>query len=215
MQLRDEAVEALTALSHFYYKNSERTAKNDRILEKYLIESRNDIREFERMGFVSAIGALPNCILTLRTDEVLKILMSHSLAPVARHEFFAGDASVRPESSNVNNWAEARRDSVKALINAVLSIGFDGIDDTTTDRISQCFLKALQEYTVDDRGDIGAWVREAAMDALYKFITTIPNEQLDDGKVHAVVAGLIQQAVEKINRTRAIAGKLFCRLVYQ
>lgn len=30
-----------------------------------------------------------------------------------------------------------------------------------------CYLLALKEYTIDSRGDIGAWVREAAMNGLH------------------------------------------------
>jgi len=30
-----------------------------------------------------------------------------------------------------------------------------------------CYLLALKEYTIDSRGDIGAWVREAAMIGLH------------------------------------------------
>lgn len=30
-------------------------------------------------------------------------------------------------------------------------------------KIINCYLKAMDEYTLDNRGDIGAWVREAAM----------------------------------------------------
>jgi hypothetical protein len=34
------------------------------------------------------------------------------------------------------------------------------------DHIYGCFLEGLTEYTMDTRGDIGAWVREAAMTGL-------------------------------------------------
>lgn len=30
-------------------------------------------------------------------------------------------------------------------------------------KILNCLLESLNEYTLDNRGDIGAWVREAAM----------------------------------------------------
>lgn len=30
-------------------------------------------------------------------------------------------------------------------------------------KVIDCYLKAMDEYTLDNRGDIGAWVREAAM----------------------------------------------------
>lgn len=118
--------------------------------------------------------------------------------------------------------AEARKESVKALANVVLAIGFteiDGMvlkeDEKAVDTIFRSLFLALNEYTIDNRGDIGAWVREASMNALYKLTVTMPQELLDEGKVHAVVSGLLQQAVEKIDRTRALAGKLFCKIIYK
>lgn len=36
-----------------------------------------------------------------------------------------------------------------------------------------CYLLALKEYTIDSRGDIGAWVREAAMTGLHVKISSI------------------------------------------
>lgn len=111
---------------------------------------------------------------------------------------------------------------MKALANVILAIGFTEInemilkeDEKAIDTIFHSLFLALNEYTVDNRGDIGAWVREASMNALYKLTITIPHELLDEAKVHAVVCGLLQQAVEKIDRTRALAGKLFCKIIYK
>lgn len=36
-------------------------------------------------------------------------------------------------------------------------------DKKYVSKILNCLLEALNEYTLDNRGDIGAWVREAAM----------------------------------------------------
>lgn len=111
---------------------------------------------------------------------------------------------------------------MKALANVILTIGFTQIsemilkeDEKAIDTIFRSLFLALNEYTIDNRGDIGAWVREASMNALYKLTVTMPQELLDEAKVHSVVCGLLQQAVEKIDRTRALAGKLFCKIIYK
>jgi tubulin-specific chaperone D len=91
---------------------------------------------------------------------------------------------------------------------------FFGNKNHLTD-ISSCLLNALKEYTLDNRGDIGAWVRETAMNALFVLITNCPHDLLDPTTVHEVMIGLAQQSVEKIDRTRGLAGKLFCNLVHQ
>lgn len=171
------------------------------------------------MGYVSAVGVLPAFILKLNTKAVLLALVSHSLTPADRQRFLHEDV---PDVNNVANWAEARKESVKALTNVILSIGIDEIakmtlleDGKALDTLFNTMFLALNEYTIDNRGDIGAWVREAAMNGLYKLIVTMPHELLDEKLVHAVVSGLLQQSVEKIDRTRALAGKLFCKIIYK
>lgn len=221
--IREAAIVALHELCRAYYVCPERVTSNAQLLNTYLKESREDLWEFVRMGYVSAIGVLPAFILQPNLREVLFTLMAHSLTPAERRKFFVGTNEQRNESPTLENWAEARRDSVKALVNVVQAASYESIaslepfdgNDTMLDRVFQCLFSALQEYTVDNRGDIGAWVREAAMNALFKLITTIPHDSLDPSKVHAVVTGLVQQAVEKIDRTRALAGKLFCNLIFQ
>lgn len=216
--IRDAAVAALSELCKSYYNDPNSVDKNQQLLNKYLTASKEELWEFVRMGYVSAIGALPDFMMKLQPKEVLLVLMSHLLTPVDCKMYMHIEAR---DVNNVSNWAEARKESVKAFANAILSIGFNDIqemvllDGKALDKIFGCLFLALNEYTIDNRGDIGAWVREAAMNALYKLIVTIPQEYLDEQKVHAVISGLLQQAVEKIDRTRALAGKLFCKIVYK
>lgn len=219
-QIRDAAVAALSELCKSYYNDPNGTDKNTQLLEKYLAGSIEESWEFVRMGYVSAIGALPDFILKLKLKDVLLTLIAHSLTPSDRQIFLHQEAPA--DTANVSNWAEARKESVKALVSVVQSVGFNEIvdlaligDKNAIDTIFDCLLLALNEYTIDNRGDIGAWVREAAMNALYKLTVTIPQVYLDERKVQAVINGFLQQAVEKIDRTRALAGKLFCKVVYK
>lgn len=217
--IREAAVAALGELCKSYYNDLNSTDKNEQLLEKYLTASKEELWEFIRMGYVSAIGALPDFILKLKSKEVLIVMISHSLTPVDCQMFLQSESPC--EGSGVANWAEARKESVKALANVIQSIGFNEISQMTIldgkalDKIFGCLFLALNEYTIDNRGDIGAWVREAAMNALYKLTVSLPQEHLDEDKVHAVVSGLLQQSVEKIDRTRALAGKLFCKIIYK
>lgn len=176
------------------------------------------------MGCVSALGALPRFMLAPCLKKVVHMLIKQSL-------------KLRTDQSQLTNcWAESRRDAVKAISNVVATFGF--ADDgclAMLEEVFACFLKALLEYTIDDRGDIGAWVREAAMNggyiilfvcvffynnfffhlALYTLVTSCPIEFLQPETVHDVMVGFAQQAVEIIDRTRGLAGSLFCKLVYQ
>lgn len=217
--IRDAAVAAISELCQTYYADPNSIDRNNQLLEKYLIASKEESWEFVRMGYVSAIGVLPEFILKLQSKEVLLALISHSLTSADRQIFLHEEIQ---DHNSVANWAEARKESVKALANVVLSLGLNKVskmilkeDVKALDTIFRCLFLALNEYTIDNRGDIGAWVREASMNALYKLTVTMPQELLDEAKVHTVVCGLLQQAVEKIDRTRALAGKLFCKIIYQ
>lgn len=216
--IRDVAVAALSELCKAYYGARE-NEKNQTILNTYLAKASEELWEFERMGAVAAIGVLPLFMIETRLEEVLTALITHSLTPAFQSTFLGHSSQL---SNNVTNWSEGRREAVKALSNLVQTIGFKRIaslqilnGQNCLNKIFECFLLALEEYTIDNRGDIGAWVREAAMNALYKFIVAAPHEYLDETKVLSIVRGLLQQAVEKIDRTRALAGKLFCKIIFQ
>lgn len=217
--IRDAAVAAVPELCNSYYADPNLDEINTQLLLKYLEASRQESWEFVRMGYVSAIGVLPKFILKLKAKEILLALISHSLTSADRQLFLHEEIQ---DVNTVANWAEARKESVKALANVIISIGISEIaemqlmeGEKALDTIFHCLFLALNEYTIDNRGDIGAWVREAAMNALYKLIVAMPKELLDEKIVHDVVSGLLQQAVEKIDRTRALAGKLFCKIIYK
>lgn len=219
--IREAAIIALKELAEAYYINPERQSQNNEVLQNYINGSREDLWEFVRMGYVSAIGALPKFIIKPRLKEVFTTLMINLLTPADRKQVLSPEEIQTIEnSSNELSWSEARRDSVKALSNVFKTIGFNGQDEwfkneATLDKVFKCLLLALQEYTIDNRGDIGAWVREAAMNALFKLIVACPKNLLKPETVHAIAAGFVQQAVEKIDRTRALAGRLFCKLIYR
>lgn len=217
--IRDAAVAALSELCQNYYVNTESIDKNGQLLNKYLAASKEESWEFVRMGFVSAIGAFPGFILKLQLKEILFTLITHSLCPADRQLFLHEKVQ---DFNIVAKWAEARKESVKALSNVVISVGFHEIgqivlmeDKKAIDTIFNCLFLALNEYTIDNRGDIGAWVREASMNALYKLTVTMPKELFDENKVLTLIGELLKQSVEKIDRTRALAGKLFCKIIYK
>lgn len=81
----------------------------------------------------------------------------------------------------------------------------------------EVFYKALDDYEVDRRGDVGSWVREESMLALGKFIRhaleTQDNQLLEVlGATQAAfyerfVGAILQQLAEKIDKVREVAGR--------
>lgn len=214
-QIRDGAITALTYMCNSYYNIPTRTDQNIAIVQFYLKGCLNNLEEWVRMGYLSALGGLPKFMLKLKFEDILAILKRQSSIP---NFHSAPEGNI--ENVIVMNWSEARRDSIKALSRVVQTVGFDGssglsmTDSNYLDQVFHCFLKGLDEYTTDNRGDIGAWVREASVNALHSLLTSCPHKHLKPDIVHRVMIGLVRQAVEKIDRTRGLAGKLFGSLVH-
>ena len=96
-------------------------------------------------------------------------------------------------------------------------------------QVMESLFEALDDYAVDNRGDVGSWVREAAIVGLEecvvllcKSMTTgrnllteeIQEVTFDSNLAVRVVGSLVKQALEKINRVRDIAGKTIQKILY-
>jgi len=82
------------------------------------------------------------------------------------------------------------------------------------EKMARALLKALCDYATDNRGDIGSWVREAAMESLYTLLILMAtNKLLSTQLAHLVVQGVCKQWMEKINKIRGAAGTILQKMV--
>lgn len=206
--IRERAVEALANLCDSYYSNSDRVEANCTLIDKYLKELDNaKYNEDERMGYALAIGSLPKFMLKPKLEKIIKELC---------------EKSIFPEDSNPNLaitfFSASRRDCIKSLSRIVNTIGFEE-DDGNDIRVYleflfNAFLKGLDEYVIDKHGDIGSWVREAAMTALYNLIIKCPKNLLQAQIINSAMLGLFKQGCEKIDKIRSISGKILSQLIH-
>jgi len=169
----------------------------DKVVDSYLVHITG--AEVQRKGFSAALGALPAHILEGKEEEVI-------LGLIAACKISEGTEA----------WAEARREAVKALA-MVAATTMKKLDPRLVPHLYDCFLHSLEDYTIDRRGDTGAWVREAAMSALETLtlaLLTQGSDKVPASIVTQVMPCLVQQAVEKIARTRGHAGKAFHTLLH-
>ncbi|XP_037025535.1 tubulin-specific chaperone D [Bradysia coprophila] len=215
LQIREAGIAALGALCDTYYSKDQFVKSNDDLVAYYLKGCENDLEENIRMGYVLALGAFPKFMIRSNFDKIIATLMKQTLTPTLQSSVLAKD-NRQTENALTANWAESRRDSIKALGNVIETVGFDEnvVTSDVLDKVFECLFLGLQEYTIDDRGDIGAWVRESAMNVLYTLLTICPNDLLKPQIVRNIMLGLAQQAVESIDRTRGLAGNLFCKIVH-
>lgn len=155
--------------------------------------------EVVRKGFCSALGELPASFVKGKEEEVI-----HALIKASRI------------TEGTEKWAEARRDAVKALSSLVVTcLGW--LNPDLIPHVYDCFLLSLEDYTLDRRGDTGAWVREAAMagvEAISLALLANGASRLQPSLISQIMPYLVQQANEKIARTRGLAGKVFSSLLW-
>lgn len=157
--IQNAAVEALKHFVPAYLLNAEDKIVND-FVSKYL-EQLRDSNVAARRGSALAIGVLPLKFLATRWNVVLPKLCS------------ACAIEDNPEERD----AEARVSAVKGLISVcetiTSSVECSEVEDISLfyfikSEVMQCLFRALDDYSVDNRGDVGSWVREAAMDGLQR-----------------------------------------------
>uniref|UniRef100_A0A8H8CLD5 Tubulin-folding cofactor D C-terminal domain-containing protein n=1 Tax=Psilocybe cubensis TaxID=181762 RepID=A0A8H8CLD5_PSICU len=83
-------------------------------------------------------------------------------------------------------------------------------------------LAGLDDYTLDERGDVGSWVRIACIQGLTRIAEllfgvagSLPDFEsyFAPGKYHAVATGLLKQGVERLDNVRQTAGTSIVRLL--
>ncbi|KAL6573688.1 hypothetical protein OROHE_002147 [Orobanche hederae] len=230
-QIQGAAVKALKHFVRAYLVNADITSK--------FLEDLTDPNVAVRRGSALAIGVLPGKFLATRWKDVLLKLCSSCAIEVN-----PGDRD-----------AEARANAVKGLVSVCETLTHEkeqsriqSMEDNLSlfllikHEVMETLLKALDDYSVDNRGDVGSWVREAAMDGLERCtyilckqdyvgltersehvdyvleLSTADSSQLhllfDANLATRVVGGICKQAVEKMDKLRETAAKILHRLLY-
>ncbi|XP_047156873.1 tubulin-folding cofactor D [Vigna umbellata] len=162
-QIQNAAVKGLKHFICSYMHGSDNKGTND-VTTKYL-SMLPDPNVAVRRGSALALGVLPYKLLANQWRNVLLKLCG----------------SCKIEENPEDRDAEARVNAVKGLT-LVCETLIDGREDTATSFVEDDFslfiliknevmtslFKALDDYSVDNRGDVGSWVREAALDGLEK-----------------------------------------------
>uniref|UniRef100_A0A8C2UBM6 Tubulin-specific chaperone D n=1 Tax=Coturnix japonica TaxID=93934 RepID=A0A8C2UBM6_COTJA len=200
---------ALSALCNEYYINENGEADpalQDELVTQYISELQST-EQMIRCGFSLALGALPRFLLKGRLQQVLEGLRKVTL--------------ITPKDVS---FAESRRDALIAIAEICQTVGIKGEGSQEEyickDNVTQIYatlLNCVTDYTTDSRGDVGGWVREAAMTSLMKVtLLLVQNEaELINANIcKQIMCWLAQQSAEKIDKFRAHAGSVFLTLLH-
>ncbi|XP_046614591.1 tubulin-specific chaperone D [Neodiprion virginianus] len=201
--IRLKAAEAHSDFFTEYYTSAHMSpdARNV-IVDRYLDNLRSN-NQINRMGFAQAIGYYPLFILRERAKDTIQALIK--CTHITEH---------------TSKWAESRKEAFHSLTMVCQTLGIKELNvwKPYMQELYDCYLLALGEYTMDSRGDIGAWVREAAMAGLQLLTNLVSHAKLtsvlNEKVMGQVIGGVAQQAVERIDRIRAQAGAVFSGLIH-
>ncbi|XP_040918865.1 tubulin-specific chaperone D isoform X1 [Toxotes jaculatrix] len=202
-------VSALSALCEEYYQAQAGQADSQmqEVLVSQYIEGLKSPQMLTRCGSALALGCLPRFMVHGKLKQI-----------------FEGLQQMCTVSQKEGNFTEARRDAVRAIAQVCVkaSVCAHGSPDSAlcsenVDKVYGTLLESMNDYTTDSRGDVGAWVREAAMTSLMDVTMLVAGsapEILSADLLKCMMCCLAQQAAEKIDRYRAHAGNIFLRLLH-
>uniref|UniRef100_A0A665URZ8 Tubulin-specific chaperone D n=1 Tax=Echeneis naucrates TaxID=173247 RepID=A0A665URZ8_ECHNA len=203
------AISALSALCEEYYKTQTGQADSQMqdVLVSQYIEGLESPKTLTRCGAALALGCLPRFMIHGKVKQI-----------------FEGLQQMCSISQKEGSFIEARRDAIRAIAQVCVTAGVcaHGSPDSIlcSENIAKVYgtlLESMNDYTTDSRGDVGAWVREAAMTSLMDVTMLVAAgapEILSPDLATRMMCCLAQQAAEKIDRYRAHAGNIFLRLLH-
>ncbi|XP_063077112.1 tubulin-specific chaperone D [Engraulis encrasicolus] len=207
--IKEAAVSALASLCNEYYQVEPGVADThmQELLVSQYTEALRSTEVLTRCGCALALGSLPSFIMQGKLQQVRAGL----------------DLACTISQKDVG-FTEGRRDAVTALAQVCETVGVDA--EGSPDRVLcgenvplvySTLLDCMRDYSTDSRGDVGAWVREAAMTSLMKvtlLIAASAPQLLSPDIVRQMMCSVSQQAAEKIDRYRAHAGSVFLSLLH-
>jgi hypothetical protein len=72
--------------------------------------------------------------------------------------------------------AETRKFAIRSLSSCIKTCGFTNVPKEVLCEAIEVYYRALNDYQIDRRGDVGSWVREEAMWALRDMIVMLNND---------------------------------------
>lgn len=223
--IQQAAVETLPFYCDLKY---DKNMSGDRKIVDFFIKNlRETSKDYVRSGYCLALGYLPSYLLS-ENDSFNKVL--NTLISASKCKSGPIDSSVPSATTGIKSidaesgWVHARKDAIKALTN-LFELLKEPQDlekfkqtDLTLLKVFDCFLNGLMDYSIDSKGDSGSRVREASIEGLEFLSTLCANLKLslinDSSLIEKILAGIIQQSVERIDRTRSIGGRAFASLLY-
>jgi len=96
------------------------------------------------------------------------------------------------------------------------------VSSEVVNTLFDALLSGLDDYTIDERGDVGSWIRivciqglTSTSELLFREARSIPDfhSYFPPQKYHAAIAGILKQGVERLDNVRQQAGACFIKFL--
>jgi hypothetical protein len=217
--IQEQAGKALHYLMHSYFPVSSKGPSErlqNRVVNKYIKAVRTGSNPATTRGFSMALGCLPAKLLA-PSNEVLDLSLT-CLCLAARPDAKVGD----------DRDAETRRNALVSLASICRIVGFHqyvgenhlvGLSLKQMNLVFAAHLRAMNDYNMDRRGDIGSKCRLVAMKGLVTLAEMASshsdgdNEYFSGHKCLQIVGLLLKQFSEKLDVVRTEAASCLLRFL--
>ncbi|KAG8991349.1 hypothetical protein FRB94_014621 [Tulasnella sp. JGI-2019a] len=163
-------------------------------------------------------------------QDVIRLAMSHrevsvqqAAADAMRHPHGVVKAlncllnAVDKKSPGFSSNIDARQNAFDALPKILTELGASlsrDLQPLLVNRIFEVFLAGLDDYTTDQRGDVGSWLRMSSIRGAVSVVTLYrqltqdldsPEAWLPSKLFRDIVAGIFKQAAERLDNVRQVA----------
>lgn len=192
-----EAEAGLLHFSEVFHQKA--VAEAEVCINRMIEKATTDSLISTKRGYTQGITAFAPEVLALKLDQILAVLEKNS-------EIIKKKGEDDPDLRNI---------SVLGFKRLLQRLPRDVWTAKRAELVSNRLTYVMDDYTVDRRGDIGSLVREGGMYAWFQFLnlfTSSADPALDhplNGELLVKIIGIfLQQLVEKIDRTRLVAGSI-------
>ncbi|KAI9142406.1 armadillo-type protein [Paraphysoderma sedebokerense] len=209
LERKEEPVQEMASEALHFFVDS--YGVDDKVLKRWI----NGLVDYDsgainqRRGYALALGRLPEKVLIRHLDGIVNSLSE----------------AIKVQTVKQHNDAELRRNGMFAILQIVKTLKGSfkqAVPQPMFKFIVETALHGLDDYSTDSRGDVGSWIRKASMVTLQYLIPLAAKWEHDSSGekylnpelVHRVVAGCLQQSVEKIDKVRECAGMAVKSLLY-
>jgi tubulin-specific chaperone D len=207
VEIQLSSASALKQLCLAYHNDDDDVNKNKdyviKSISKLIERSVKDPNVDMTRGYNMLFGHLSRSIILCMQQKLLKTVLSNMIP-----------------KGLPNEDAETRKYAVRSQIDMLRTLGLESVDPSIIKQTIENLYKAIADYALDKRGDVGSWVREEAMRSLniliYELFYNYDNQLLKEivpeenrrKFFFKFIGTILQQLMEKIDKIRQVAGQI-------